>query len=1017
MTDGYFDGSHVRRRSRLVYLAPVLLLLLTGFTPARPARSPIKSAPLGNRFQSTRPLDDWGRDYVPPGDVRSEADRIRLIKVLSLRRAAGAETQSGVPAETLIQYTSFGCNATFTLHAFSGKYVRWAVPDSWLDGAGSLSRAEVWQLVDLSDQLYAHMWELVGGEPRGSGPATIAVVDLLGCGADALGMAHLGMKGIEIDASQLPDVKEQISSDVVYAVVRHELAHSFDIYSWPTNYLEYGSDAAHAWTALLVPYIQVYNRSGEPQTEPQSLLGKTINKDLAAWNAAGADASWAKCVRDNGCKSLGIDNRTAWAGFVLRFARLHGPAAIRRAFVYLRDYKTQGNAAPTTPEGKNDLLVKALAFGADQNITCELDAWHWDATASARSFLAQTYTSSNPACVDADGDSFSGAQDDFDDHNPAIRPGATETVNGIDDDCNGIIDDVVVNETSDLPDDPLAAFNAPSPVNQPVHLRGSLSAPSDKDFFRIDTRQAVVRIRSLSTLNCRLVLGYVDGGGAFQSETLDIAPGTGGALSVVDFPEAGPEYRKWVVGVVSLAGGSGDYEFTVDGDHPLPPNPLSVNASTGSVPCSTRVNATFDTTSRQSESPTHIRFWASGLGFFQTVPFAQTVSFDWVAPQGDTQVRAQALTLNHPLTSTSSPLKVTGGCASSAPSLSSDFRDGLQGWQPVFANYTLANQESFELRAEARALPPELAVNGTGFYIQGHNRSDDLLMLLKKRLGPADGVVAGQSYQVNFIINFASNAQSGCGGIGGSPGESVALRAGASAAEPLALLESQPVAPHVRMNVNILDPSLWGLTTSPGGSIANGLPCDVRSTPYVSLQRVVRHETTVTANSDGELWLIVGTRSGFEGLTALYYQRIDVTLVPVNAPPAPPVLLTDAATGRAVALDSVTLRREPFSLSTGQNFSLDQRTRILLFAVNAELRSGEGISAVTARIEDSQGNVFPLTVESVAKVPNFGWLSQVAVRLPDELKAEGEARISISLHGETSNKVLVGVRSTGNGAP
>lgn len=1016
MTDRYFNESHVRRPSGLIYLAPVLLLL-SSFTTARPSRSPITSAPLGNRSQSARPLDDWGRDYVPGGDVRSETNRIRLIKILSLRRAGSAENQSGIPAETLIQYTSFGCNATYTLHAFSGKYVRWAVPDSWLTGAGSLSRGEVWQLVDLSDQLYAHMWEMVGGEPSGGGPATIAVVDLLNCGAQALGMARLGMKGIEIDASQLPDVKEQIASAVVHAVVRHELAHSFDIYSSPANYLEYGSDAAHAWTALLVPYIQVYNRSGEPQTEPQSLLGKTINKDLAAWNAAGADASWAKCVRDSGCQSLGIDNRTAWAGFVLRFARLHGPAAIRRAFAYLRDYKAQGSVAPVTPEAKNDLLVKALAFGVGQNITCELDAWRWDATASARSFLAQTYASPNPACVDADADGFSGAQDDFDDRNPAIHPGATEIVNGVDDDCNGVIDDVIVDETSDLPDDPLAAFNAPAPVGQPVHLRGSLSAPSDKDFFRVDTRQATVRIRNLSSLSCRLVLGYVDGGGVFRSDTLDIPPGQSGALSTLFFPEAGPQYRKWVVGAVSLAGGSGDYELTIDGDHPLPPNPLSVNASSGSVPCSTRVTATFDASSGLDETPTHIRLWASGLGFFQTLPFAQAVSFDWVAPQGETEVRAQAVTLTHPLTSTSSPFTVAGGCASSALSLSSDFRDGLQGWRPIFANYTPAGRESFELRAEARSLPPELGANGTGFYMQGHNRSDDLLMLLKKRLGPEDGIVAGQSYQVNLIVNFASNAQSGCGGIGGSPGESVTLRAGASAAEPLALLESQPVAPHVRMNVNILDPDQWGLTTSPGGNIANGLPCDLRSTPYVSLQRAVRHETAVTANSDGELWLIVGTRSGFEGLTALYYQRIDVTLMPVSSPPAPPVLLTDAATGRAVALDSVTLRRDPFPLSTEQNFAPDKRTRLLLFAVNAELRSGESVSAVTGRIEDSQGNVLPLTVESVAKVPNFGWLTQVTVRLPDELKAEGEARVSISLHGATSNQVLVNIRSTGNDPP
>lgn len=51
---------------------------------------------------------------------------------------------------------------------------------------------------------------------------------------------------------------------------------------------------------------------------------------------------------------------------------------------------------------------------------------------------------------------------------------------------------------------------------------------------------------------------------------------------------------------------------------------------------------------------------------------------------------------------------------------------------------------------------------------------------------------------------------------------------------------------------------------------------------YVSLKRQHEHEYTVTASPDGELWLLVGTDSGFEGLTGIYYQRIAVTLNPVK---------------------------------------------------------------------------------------------------------------------------------------
>jgi hypothetical protein len=50
--------------------------------------------------------------------------------------------------------------------------------------------------------------------------------------------------------------------------------------------------------------------------------------------------------------------------------------------------------------------------------------------------------------------------------------------------------------------------------------------------------------------------------------------------------------------------------------------------------------------------------------------------------------------------------------------------------------------------------------------------------------------------------------------------------------------------------------------------------------PYVSLQCTHIRRFAATASDTGELWLLVGTDSGFEGKTTLYYQRISVTLVP-----------------------------------------------------------------------------------------------------------------------------------------
>ena len=130
------------------------------------------------------------------------------------------------------------------------------------------------------------------------------------------------------------------------------------------------------------------------------------------------------------------------------------------------------------------------------------------------------------------------------------------------------------------------------------------------------------------------------------------------------------------------------------------------------------------------------------------------------------------------------------------------------------------------------------------------------------------------------------------------------------------------------------------------------------------------------------------------------------TITPSNAPPT---LLTEENTNRAIALDSVTFVRDPFELTSPFNFSLDQRTRVMLFAVGLELMPSENSSVVTAQAEDSAHTIYPLTVEYVGKVPNFNWLTQVNVKLPNGL-GPGDILVSITVRGATSNQVLVGIR-------
>lgn len=205
-------------------------------------------------------------------------------------------------------------------------------------------------------------------------------------------------------------------------------------------------------------------------------------------------------------------------------------------------------------------------------------------------------------------------------------------------------------------------------------------------------------------------------------------------------------------------------------------------------------------------------------------------------------------------------------------SWSFDFRAGAQGWEAGFTDYSRLTSD-LRLDSGIVPLPSEIGA-GTGFLLTGANRSDDLFMFLRRRLGPEDGITPDTDYLVNYYIVVASNAQSGCGGIGGAPGESVYLKAGASSTKPEAILEGDDY----RLNVDKGNQAQDGPAASLVGNIANGIVCDLSDAPFVSLVRSHRHTTVVRSSNAGELWLLVGTDSGFEGTTTLYYQRINASL-------------------------------------------------------------------------------------------------------------------------------------------
>jgi beta-glucanase (GH16 family) len=153
-----------------------------------------------------------------------------------------------------------------------------------------------------------------------------------------------------------------------------------------------------------------------------------------------------------------------------------------------------------------------------------------------------------------------------------------------------------------------------------------------------------------------------------------------------------------------------------------------------------------------------------------------------------------------------------------------------------------------------------------------------------------------------------------------------------------------------------------------------------------------------------------GNFPGNPDATTVFPQLMKVDYVRVykrDTPSDRPVLLTDEGSNRALALDSVTFKRDPFSVNGPYNFSSDLRTRLMLLSANLDLQPGDGPAIVVAQADDGNGHLYPLNVEWIGRLPNFDWITVVIAKLPDELASANQALISITAHNQSSNTVLV----------
>lgn len=152
-------------------------------------------------------------------------------------------------------------------------------------------------------------------------------------------------------------------------------------------------------------------------------------------------------------------------------------------------------------------------------------------------------------------------------------------------------------------------------------------------------------------------------------------------------------------------------------------------------------------------------------------------------------------------------------------------------------------------------------------------------------------------------------------------------------------------------------------------------------------------------------------------LTLLFAQDRPKSVNTASAQTSRPVLFSDADSTRAVVVESVTNKREPFSSLATVPFATDHHTRIMLIAGNLRLAPGELMDAVTADAEDESRRIFPLKVEYVGPLPNQEWATSVVVRLDEQMEDVGDVLVRVFYKGIASNRVRVGIGHVGGGPP
>jgi hypothetical protein len=192
------------------------------------------------------------------------------------------------------------------------------------------------------------------------------------------------------------------------------------------------------------------------------------------------------------------------------------------------------------------------------------------------------------------------------------------------------------------------------------------------------------------------------------------------------------------------------------------------------------------------------------------------------------------------------------------------FNKDHQAWVGDFADYPEGEEEFYELAWGWENITSHINYR-KGIYLSGNNHSDDLFMFIKR---PIQDLKANTLYAITFSVDLASNVPEGNFGVGGAEGEAVYVKVGASTIEPK--------REGFSLNVDKGNQQTGGKNAVVVGNLANSL-VDPHNRQYERLNvNNFNNPLLVKSNDKGDVWVFVGTDSGFEGPTKFYIGKVQI---------------------------------------------------------------------------------------------------------------------------------------------